>query len=162
MTIRFLAIDAATTWALRTGNDAYGRPAETAGLSTGVGTPCRHCLRQVPAGQPYLVMAHRPFTALHPYTETGPIFLCADDCTGAGFDFPAAILTAPHYIVRGYDANERIIYGTGAVIPTNAIMARCEQLFIQDQVAFIHIRSASNNCFLCRVDRARPENAGTG
>lgn len=150
----FVAIPTATAWALRNGRDAYDLPPEPAGLSTGKGTPCRHCLRQVPEGRPYLVLAHRPFAELNPYAETGPIFLCAENCPPAGPGFPAAILTAPHHIVRGYDRAERIVYGTGAVIPTGEIEARCEELFGRDDIAFVHIRSASNNCFLCRVERA--------
>lgn len=153
MPLRFAAIPTATAWALRSGLDAHGRPAEPAGPSTGLGTPCRHCLRQVPEGEPYLVLAHRPFAGLNPYTETGPVFLCARDCPPAGPGLPTAILTAPHHIVRGYDRAERIVYGTGAVVPTPETQGYCEQIFTREDIAFIHIRSASNNCFLCRVER---------
>jgi hypothetical protein len=59
-------------------------------VSDGVGVPCRHCLQQVPKGQGYLILAHRPFETRNPYAETGPIFLCADDCAPAvpGPDLP--------------------------------------------------------------------------
>lgn len=153
MSVSFTPIPAACARALRTGCDAYGLHPEQVAASTGTGAPCRHCLRQVPQGASYLIAAHRPFVGLNPYTETGPIFLCADDCPPGGPDFPAAVLTAPQYIVRGYDADERIIYGTGGVVPTGAITARCAELLTDRGVAFIHIRSASNNCFLCRADR---------
>lgn len=154
MTIRFLAINSATAWALRSGLDAYGLPAEPVGPSTGEGAPCRHCLRQVPKGRPYLIVAHRPFAGLNPYTETGPIFLCADDCPSAGPSLPTDILTAPHYILRGYDTRERIVYGTGAVVPTPLIAARAAELLSRPEIAFVHLRSASNNCFLCRIERS--------
>ncbi|MBU3029875.1 DUF1203 domain-containing protein [Paracoccus marinaquae] len=153
MAIRFIPIKTAIAWALRDGTDAYGLPAERVAASGGDGVPCRHCLRQVPAGAPYVIVAHRPFAGLNPYTETGPIFLCASHCAPGGPGFPAAMLAAPHYILRGYSADERIIYGTGSVIPTAAIAARCEDLFARPEIAFIHIRSASNNCFQCRVER---------
>ena len=152
MTIRFVPIPTALAWALRDGRDAYGLPPECA-ISDGVGTPCRHCLRQVPKGHARLLMAHRPFTALHPYAETGPIFLCAEDCPPGGPGFPAAILTAPTYILRGYDARERIISGTGNVIPTADITAHAAGLLARDHVAAVHLRSASNNCYLCRIER---------
>ena len=154
MTIRFLAINSATAWALRTGLDANGMAAEHAGPSTGTGTPCRHCLRQVPPGRPYLIAAHRPFSGLNPYTETGPIFLCEDGCPMAGTGFPNDILTAQAHIVRAYCSRERILYGTGGVIATEHISARCTELLARPEVAFVHVRSASNNCFLCRVERA--------
>lgn len=154
MTIQFIPIDSATAWALRTGTDAYGLPPERVAPSTGRGTPCRHCLRQIPEGEPYLIVAHRPFTGLNPYTETGPIFLCADHCQPGGPSLPTDVLTSDSYILRGYSNDERILYGTGSVVPTSAIPARCAELFVRPDLAFIHIRSASNNCFICRVDRA--------
>ena len=153
MSIRFVSVKSATAAALRIGPDAYGLLPEIAGPSDGTGTPCRHCLSQVPAGQPFVIVAYRPFEGLNPYTETGPIFLCAQECAAGGPDFPAAMLTAQAYIVRGYDRDERIIYGTGGVVPTPNIPTRCAELFGRADVAFIHVRSASNNCFHVRVER---------
>ena len=154
MSIRFVPVKSATAAALRIGPDAYGLPPEMAGPSDGSDTPCRHCLSQVPAGRPLVIVAHRPFGGLSPYTETGPIFLCAEDCPAGGPDFSAAMLTSASYILRGYDQDERIIYGTGSVVPTPEIPARCAALFARAEIAFIHVRSASNNCFHVRVERA--------
>ncbi|MCC5971820.1 MAG: DUF1203 domain-containing protein [Pararhodobacter sp.] len=135
------------------GADAYGQPPERR-VSDGSGIPCRHSLRLVPKGVPYLVLAHRPFDGLNPYTETGPIFLSAEAGPGAvpGPDLPA-FLTSTHYITRGYSADERIIYGTGAVVATSQIIDACAGLLARAEVAFVHIRSASNNCFHVRVER---------
>ena len=41
------------------GRDAYGHRPERR-ISDGDGVPCRHCLRNVDEGQPYLVLAYRP------------------------------------------------------------------------------------------------------
>ena len=58
-----------------------------------------------------LILAHRPFPAPQPYAELGPIFLCADACApGGGSDIPE-ILASPDYIIRGYSAENRIVYG---------------------------------------------------
>lgn len=151
---RFLPIptELVTGWRRRQQPDAYGLPPERA-VSAGTGVPCRHCLKQVPQGRIHLILAHRPFLGLNPYTETGPIFLCADDCPAAEGGFPQQILTAPAHTLRGYGRDERIIYGTGAVVETARIEARCRELFGRPELAFIHIRSASNNCFLCRAER---------
>ena len=59
--------------------DSYGGPVETH-ISDGDIGPCRHCMGAIPKGAPYLILAHRPFATQNPYAETGPIFLCADDC----------------------------------------------------------------------------------
>ncbi len=140
--------------ARRTRRDAHDQPVEVQ-MSQGAGTPCRHCLRQVPQGQEFLVLAWRPFEGLNPYTETGPIFLCAADCAAArpSADLPA-ILGAPSYLVRGYSGDERIRYGTGQVTPTPQIADYASALLSDPQTAFVDIRSAANNCFQCRVRRA--------
>ena len=140
--------------ARHSGRDIYGLPIETA-TSSGTGIPCRHCLKTTPRGATYLILAWRPFAGLTPYTETGPIFLCAESCTPADAspDLPE-MLTSPSYIVRGYSSDERIVYGTGKVIPTPDIPAYAAQLLSNPDVGFVDIRSASNNCFQCRVVRA--------
>jgi hypothetical protein len=110
MTIAFTGLPTAEVAAIRaSGRDAYDNPIEHQ-VSDGVGVPCRHCLQQVPKGQGYLILAHRPFESRNPYAETGPIFLCADDCAPAvpGPDLPPMLASA-QYIVRGYSAAERIV-----------------------------------------------------
>jgi hypothetical protein len=157
--IRFVPLDPAFAARVRAGGpDDNGQSAERA-VSGGTGTPCRQCLRQVPAGAAYLICAHRPFAGLHAYAETGPIFLCADACPeslGAatpGGDLPA-ILSSATYALRGYGADERIVYGTGGVVPRAGIAARAADLLARADVAFVHVRSAANTCFQVRIDRA--------
>lgn len=152
--IRFTPIPTETARHYQAGGaDAYGLPPERQ-VSDGGGNPCRHCLGMIPAGAGMLVLAHRPFPGLQPYAETGPIFLCADACpAGGGADLPA-MLASPDYIVRGYGADDRIVYGTGGVTPTPGIAARAVQLLADARVAYVHVRSARNNCFQCRIDRA--------
>ena len=152
--IRFSPIPTEVVRAYQAGGpDANGQTPERH-LSDGTGVPCRHCLQQVPAGRAYLILAHRPFPAPQPYAEIGPIFLCADACAaGGGAELPE-ILSAPDYIVRGYGADDRIVYGSGAVTPRDAIAARATDLLADPAIAYVHVRSARNNCFQCRVDRA--------
>ncbi len=151
--IRFSPIPTATARALQAGGlDAYGMQPERK-LSDGGGNPCRHCLGMIPKGAGMLVLAHRPFPALQPYAETGPIFLCAAPCpTGGGGDLPE-MLASPDYVLRGYDADDRIVYGTGAVTPTGQIAMRATALFTDARVAYVHVRSARNNCYQCRIDK---------
>ena len=153
--LRIVALTSQTVALWRQGRaDAYGLTPERVAASTGSGTPCRHCLAQVPEGRPYLIVAHRPFAGLNPYTETGPIFVCAGNCPRGGGDvLPAAMLAAPAYILRGYGRDERIIYGTGGVVPTDAIAARAAEILADPTATFVHVRSASNNCFFFRIQR---------
>jgi hypothetical protein len=134
------------------GADANGQLPERV-LAEGSGNPCRHCLKMVPEGKGMLILAHRPFPAPQPYAELGPIFLCADLCEQGGGEALPEMLASPDYIVRGYGADNRIVYGTGGVVATGAIAARAEVLLAQPGVAYLHVRSARNNCFQCRIER---------
>lgn len=135
------------------GLDVYGNLPEVR-ISDGNGAPCRHCLKDIAAGEQYLVVAYRPFVTLQPYAETGPIFLHSRKCAQAKLagQLPD-ILSSPDYIVRGYDASEQIVYGTGGVIATSVIPNRIAELLDNTSISFVHVRSARNNCFQCRVDR---------
>ena len=154
MTIRFQPIPTDLVRALQAGApDANGQAPEVH-LSDGSGNDCRHCLRMIPPGAGMLVLAHRPFPAPQPYAEVGPIFLCADACEAGGGAAVPATLASPDYIVRGYGADDRIVYGTGGVVKTDAIPERAEALLADPRVAYVHVRSARNNCFQVRVARA--------
>ncbi|QUJ75450.1 DUF1203 domain-containing protein [Sulfitobacter albidus] len=134
--------------------DAYGIPAERA-ISDGDGNPCRHCLHDIPAGAGMLILAHRPFAGLHPYAETGPIFLCADACTAWHGQTPPPILKPGEtYLIKGYTADERIRYGTGQIVPTQDLSKAAAALLARDEIAFVDLRSARNNCFQLRIRRA--------
>ncbi|SIQ82094.1 Protein of unknown function [Rhizobium sp. RU35A] len=154
-TIRFTAMPSDIAAGFREGRpDAYGNPPERA-ISPGGGMPCRHCLGFIEAGEAMLVLAYRPFPKLQPYAETGPIFLHAKACRRyEAVEVLPPMLESPDYIVRGYDDNDRIVYGTGAVTPTQAIATRAATLLERDDIAYVHVRSARNNCYQCRIDRA--------
>ena len=151
--MRYVAIPTPVVRALQAGGlDANGQLPERK-VAEGGGNPCRHCLKLIPEGAGMLVLAHRPFPAPQPYAEVGPIFLCAEPCeAGGGEDLPA-MLAAPDYIVRGYGVDDRIVYGTGGVVATDAIPARAGELLADDRVDYVHVRSARNNCFQCRIER---------
>ena len=155
MTIKFHALPTDTVRKIReTGQDAYGNPVERH-VSDGNAYPCRHCLGAVPEGADYLILAHRPFATNNPYAETGPIFLCADDCARAPVSSETPdILRSPSYILRGYTNEERILYGTGGVTSTAKIAERAGALLGDPKVAFVDVRSAANNCFQVRIKRA--------
>lgn len=150
----FHAIPTHEADAFRAGHpDAFGNPPERK-ISTGKGNPCRHCLCDVPEGAEMLVLAYKPFAGRHPYAEVGPIFLCADACEqGGGSDMPKVLTTSPDYLIKGYSEDERIVYGTGAVVPTEAMRDRIAAIFADPAVREVHVRSARNNCYQARVTR---------
>lgn len=100
-----------------------------------------------------LVLAHRPFPTLHPYSETGPIFLCAAHCQrGNSSEVPEILKDSPDYLLKGYGTDDRIVYGTGAVIPHCDLGNRASDLLARPDVQYLHVRSARNNCYMLRID----------
>ncbi|MBL0372853.1 DUF1203 domain-containing protein [Rhizobium sp. KVB221] len=145
--------DAEAIWA--GGTDAYGLPPETM-TSKGAGYPCRHCLQNIDDDDELLVFAYRPFPDLQPYAETGPVFLHKSRCERyRATEVPPPILrTSKDYILRGYNDANRIVYGTGSVILSGDVSTYAQGLLVRDDIAYIHVRSARNNCYQCRIDRA--------
>ena len=147
-----LTYDPAFVATIRAGGpDANGQPAERA-VSTGAGTPCRCCLRTIPKGDPFLILAARPFPAPQPYAESGPIFLCAAACTPwQGVGLPPILGASPQYLLKAYGPDDRIVYGTGRITPQAEVAAYAADLLGRDGIAYVDVRSAVNNCYLTRM-----------
>lgn len=152
--MRFLPLDPDFIASVRAGGpDAHGQAAERV-ISDGAANPCRCCLRNIEAGEAMLILAARPFPEPQPYAETGPVFLHAEACAAWGGDgVPPVLATAPDYLVKGYTADNRIRYGTGAIVPADELAAAVAARLEHEEVAFVDIRSARNNCFQARAVR---------
>ncbi|NNG05761.1 MAG: DUF1203 domain-containing protein [Inquilinus sp.] len=153
--LRFSALPGDTVRAYQAGGaDANGQPPERQ-ISDGDGVPCRHCLADVAAGAPFLILAHRPFPNAQPYAETGPIFLHAEPCVRYADEaaMPPMMQRTEHFLMRGYGTDDRIVYGTRTIVPTAELTARAEALLARPEIAYLHLRSASNNCYQCRIER---------
>ena len=155
MTVQFSALDSDLVRRLQAGAvDANGQVPERR-QSDGSGLPCRHCLQEIEAGDAYLILALRPFPDLHPYAELGPVFLHADACAAYHPDgtLPAVLENRKTALIKGYSDDNRIKYGTGQIVETGAIPAAAADIFKDPEIAYIHVRSAQNNCYTCRIDR---------
>jgi hypothetical protein len=153
--LNFIALDSDSVRALQGGApDANGQAPERQ-ISDGGGNPCRHCLDDIAEGEALLVLAHRPFPAPQPYAEIGPVFLHAENCPRYREDAgaPAMFARREAILIRGYGSDDRIVYGSGKVIPTQEIEAVATELLQRPEIAYLHLRSASNNCFQCRIER---------
>ena len=152
--IRFTPMPAADAEAFRNGRpDENGQVPEASVADSPY--PCRACLESIERGEAMLLLSYRPFRQIQPYAETGPVFMHATACSPAdeAQDLPG-MLDSPDYILRGYDSGDRIIYGTGAVTPTTGLIERAKALLARPEIAYLHVRSARNNCYQCRIDRA--------
>lgn len=135
--------------------DANGQAPERH-ISDGDGVPCRHCQRDVAKGEAYLILNYRPFGDLQPYAESGPIFLHAEPCeryeeTDKAPDMFFA--NGRRYLIKGYYANDRIAYGTGTIVEPKDIAEAAGQILKRQDIAYVHVRSALNNCYQLRIDR---------
>ena len=155
MPLKFNALPTDKIRSLQTGGpDANGLVPERT-ISNGHGNPCRHCLREIPYDKEMLIVAYRPFPTIHPYAEVGPIFLCAEQCERHpdSMTLPDMFQGWAKILVRGYSSDDRIRYGTGKVIDMNDLERVAEKIFEDSRVEYIHMRSASNNCYQCRIER---------
>ena len=151
--LRFVGMPDETARAFQSGAlDANGQSPERH-VSDGVGMPCRHCLGNIAAGDDYLILAYRPFPAPQPYAEVGPIFLHAGPCSrrSAEEDLPP-MLASDRYLLRGYGKDDRIVYGSGRIVPTGEIKEVAGDMLQRPDIAYVHVRSASNNCYQCRIE----------
>lgn len=155
MALRYVPMSTHEAQQLRQGGkDAYGNLPERQ-ISDGDGVPCRHCLRNVDAGDAFLIFSLRSFASLQPYAETGPVFMHADDCPA--YDEaarPPILASGKDFLLRGYSSNERIVYGTGSIIPADRVETHAQELLAMADVASVHVRSAKYNCYQCRIEAA--------
>ena len=155
MTIKFLALETSTVRALQAGGRDANNMLPEREISPGGGMPCRHCLCDIEAGEEMLIIAYCPFETVQPYAEQGPIFLHGKKCTrheDAALP-PSMFLEREQYLIRGYTSEERIQYGTGKVVKTGSLADACATILSDQKIEYIHVRSASNNCYQCRVER---------
>lgn len=154
--IKFVSMTTALARGYQTGSvDANGQKPERH-VSDGDGVPCRHCQEDVAAGEPYLILNYRPFPAPQPYAETGPIFLHAEPCPRYPevAELPPVFAVRKLFLLKGYNAQDRIVYGTGQLVPPAEINLSAAAILARPDVAYVHARSAYNNCFQCRIERA--------
>ena len=135
------------------GLDADGNAPERQ-ISDGDNNPCRHCLQAIIEGDEFLIVAHRPFTSKQPYAEQGPLFVHAAECAAyADTDMlPDMYYALPGLLLRGYSAEERIVYGTGQIVPPEKVETTAQAILATERVAYVHVRSATNNCYQFRIE----------
>lgn len=150
--LTFIPLATAHVEDLRSGKpDVYGNAAERS-ISDGEGNPCRHCLDFIPKDREMLIAAYRPFSDLHPYAETGPIFLCGDSCEAwSGEGVPPVISSSSDYLLKGYTRDQRIKYGTGRIVSKENLVSYAQSLLEREEIAFVDVRSSTNNCFQARI-----------
>ena len=153
--LRFLALPTDRVRDLQNGGlDANGRAPERQ-VSVGRGNLCRHCLSDVAEGDELLVLAYRPFPAPQPYAEVGPLFLHAGPCARheASAQLPAVFGSRDRLLLRAYGPDDRILYGSGRLVTPEDVPDAAGALLAWPAAAYLHLRSATNGCYQCRIER---------
>jgi hypothetical protein len=114
--------------------------------------PCRHCLRWAQPGERVILFPYTAIPSSHPYSETGPIFVHADECQrySATNEYPADFRNGR--VFRAYDAKYKII--DAQIMNGSEPEAVIESLFQNPDTAFVDVRSVTHGCFTFRVQRA--------
>ena len=105
-------------------------------------SPCRHCLRWAQPGERVILFPYAAIPSGHPYSETGPIFVHADECQRytATNEYPADFRNGR--VFRAYDSNYNIIDAQGMNGSQPEVVI--ESLFRNPDTAFVDARSVTH------------------
>lgn len=67
---------------------------------------------------------------------------------------PEVLTTSPDYLIKGYGADHRIVYGTGQIVTHGAMLGAAETVFADPRVTYVHVRSARNTCYQAKITQA--------
>lgn len=100
-----------------------------------------------------MLFAYSPFAASGPYKEVGPIFIHAQECPryDRSGTFPEDFKQSP-VVLRGYD--ERQTIAAAELVEPAAVEQRIEAMLRSPAIAYLHVRSWTYGCYLCRIDRS--------
>src|SRR5262245_35154921 len=121
-------------------------------VDTPESAPCRNCLRWAQLGERVILFSFAAIPSGQPYSETGPIFVHADECQrySATNEYPADFRNGR--VFRAYDSNYNII--DAQIVNGSAPEIAIEGLFENPDTTFVDARSATRGCFTFRVQRA--------
>jgi hypothetical protein len=152
-TLNFRIVPLATAFAERARRTAASGASDHAVITADSprGYPCRHCLRWAEPGERMILF---PFAAVppgHPYSESGPIFVHAEQCTryNATHEFPPDF--RKNRVLRAYNSSYDMI--DAVVVNGNEPEAVIEKLLENPETAFVHARSVTHGCYTMQIER---------
>src|SRR5215813_3826208 len=106
--------------------------------------PCRHCLQWAQPGERVVLFPFASVPPGRPYSESGPIFVHADNCPrySAVMDYPANF--REHRVIRPYNAADNLI--DAIVVADGQPEKVIEKLFENPDTAFLQTRSVTRGC----------------
>ena len=116
------------------------------------GYPCRHCLHFAKPGERLILFPYAAIPAGHPYSESGPIFVHAEQCERyrATHEYPEDLRRGR--AIRAYNTSYDMI--DAEVANVNEPEAIVEKLLQNPETAFVDARSVTRGCYTFRIQRA--------
>lgn len=153
--IRMVAIPTEVAESVRATMQAptYGHPAHSE-----VGTdsaPCRHCLRQIAAGERRILFTYDRFAGLESLPLPGPVFIHADPCERypESAVFPEELRASPRTL-EAFAPGRRLL---AQEYVTDGKMERViEQFFARNDVEYVLVNSTTAGCNTFRIERQNP------
>lgn len=155
--IRVIAIPTEIAQAVRTSNrdPRYGFPSYRVTLQNSA--PCRHCLQRIEAGEEAILFTYDAFEGIEKFPLPGPVYIHEGDCARypEHGDFPAHLR----------DGRTLNAYGRGRRLrgqehtDGDNIEQKIGEIFAQDGVNYIHVRSTDAGCYTFRIERRSESSA---
>jgi Protein of unknown function (DUF1203) len=117
------------------------------------GAPLRCCLRDSRPGERVALVAVVPPGPGGAYTETGPVFVHAEACSGPEHDGYPEEWRRRSQVFRTYDDQGRILGGE-VVEPGDGQEEAAARLLADPAVAFLHTRNIVFGCYMAMIERA--------
>lgn len=143
-----------------TGIDGFGN-AIIEQTATGHG-PCRVSLKPFKPGvDKRLLLSHSPFAINNAFNQPGPIFIHAEDAEEYAdvYRFPPEIKADKQHFpltLIGYNTQQMMVY-TEMVGNKDVDELIVEIFNNQPQVAWMHAHNAEACCYICTIERVRPD-----
>jgi late competence protein required for DNA uptake (superfamily II DNA/RNA helicase) len=116
------------------------------------GFPCRVSLQDATIGEEVILLPYRHHKTDSPYQSTGPIFIRknAIEATLTTNEIPLILL---HRLLSLRCYNKEGIMIHASVVEGKIIAETLQAIFINNEIAYVHIHNAKPGCYNCVAER---------
>ncbi|MGB6485250.1 MAG: DUF1203 domain-containing protein [Candidatus Acidiferrales bacterium] len=150
--IRMVAIPTEVAESVRATMQAptYGHPAHSeVGADS---APCRHCLRQIAAGERRILFTYDRFAGVESLPLPGPVFIHADPCERypESAVFPEELRASPRTL-ESYARGRRLL--AQEYVTDGKMETAIDRLFARSGVDYVLVNSTTAGCNTFRIER---------